>query len=118
MDRHSTGDGIVAALQVLAALREQQVSLSGLLSELVLYPQKMINVPIGKGFAWEDAEPIKAAKVQVEERLKGRGRVLIRASGTEPLLRVMVEGDDLADVMREVDYLAGVVRSTAAESAA
>ena len=110
LDRHTTGDGTVAALQVLAALRASSGNLKTLLGGLVLYPQKLINVPISKGFAWKENVSIAEALVAAETRLQGRGRVLLRASGTEPLLRVMVEGNDAAQVAEEAGYLANVVR--------
>lgn len=110
LDRHTTGDGTVAALQVLAALREVGGSLQELLGGLVLYPQKLINVPIVKGFSWRDDPAILTALRAVEQRMAGRGRVLLRASGTEPLLRVMVEGEDATQVLAAAEELADVVR--------
>ena len=77
----------------------------------MLYPQKLINVPISNGFAWKENVSIAEALVAAETRLQGRGRVLLRASGTEPLLRVMVEGNDAAQVAEEASCLADVVRS-------
>jgi phosphoglucosamine mutase len=113
LDRHTTGDGIIAALQVLAALRESGGSLKALLGDLVLYPQKLINVPVTKGFAWKDHPAIATAQAATEAALAGRGRVLLRASGTEPLLRVMVEGEDAAEVLSATENLAAVVRESA-----
>jgi len=113
LDRHTTGDGTVAALQVLAALREAGGSLQDLLGGLMLYPQKLINVPVAKGFSWRDDPVILAALQVVEQRMAGRGRVLLRASGTEPLLRVMVEGEDAALVLAAAEELADVVRQAA-----
>lgn len=113
LDRHTTGDGTVAALQVLAALREAGGDLKSLLAGLKLYPQKLINVPIVKGFPWKDHPAITAELAAVESRMAGRGRVLLRASGTEPLLRVMVEGEDAKQVLSEAESLAGVVREAA-----
>lgn len=110
LDRHTTGDGTVAALQVLAAMREVGVTLDALLGDLVLYPQKLINVPVSKGFAWRDEPLIQQAVAATEAALAGRGRVLLRASGTEPLLRVMVEGEDVAEVANAAEGLANVVR--------
>lgn len=110
LDRHSTGDGIVAALQVLAALRERGGDLKTLLAPLVLYPQKLINVPVSKGFSWQDHPAIVEARDQAELRLAGRGRILLRPSGTEPLLRVMVEGEVETEVTAVAEALAGVVR--------
>lgn len=113
LDRHTTGDGTVAALQVLAALRESGGDLRALLGELSLYPQKLINVPMSKGFAWRSDVRIAEGLASVERRMDGRGRVLLRASGTEPLLRVMVEGEDAAEVGALAEQLAAVVREAA-----
>jgi phosphoglucosamine mutase len=113
LDRHTTGDGTVAALQVLAALRESDSDLESLLGGLHLYPQKLINVPIVKGFRWQDDPSIQAALAAVEARMSGRGRVLLRASGTEPLLRVMVEGEEAGEVLAAAEDLATVVRDAA-----
>lgn len=113
LDRHTTGDGTIAALQVLAALRESGQNLAQLLGGLKLYPQKLINVPITKGFPWKDEPEIVRAQTEIESRLAGRGRVLLRASGTEPLLRVMVEGEDAEEVLAAAEALAAVVRRVA-----
>ena len=113
LDRHSTGDGVVAGLQVLAALRESGGDMKGLLGGLVLYPQKLINVPITKGFSWKDDPAILAGLAEVESEMAGCGRVLLRASGTEPLLRVMVEGRDQSQVLASAEKLAGIVRQAA-----
>ncbi len=113
LDRHTTGDGIVAALQVLAALRQDGGSLKDLLGGLVLYPQKLINVPVVRGFPWKDHPAITAALAETEAGMAGRGRVLLRASGTEPLLRVMVEGEDADEVLEAAEKLAAVVRESA-----
>lgn len=113
LDRHTTGDGTVAALQVLAALKESGGDLKALLGSLVLYPQKLINVPISKGFPWKDDPRIAKMLAEVEIRMAGRGRVLLRASGTEPLLRVMVEGEDAVEVAAAAEQLAAVVREAA-----
>ncbi|MGE5491839.1 MAG: phosphoglucosamine mutase [Actinomycetota bacterium] len=110
LDRHTTGDGIVAALQVLAALRESGGDLKALLGALTLYPQKLVNVAIVKGFPWKDHPDIVRAQKDVESELAGRGRVLLRASGTEPKLRVMVEGEDAGEVERLAERLADAVR--------
>lgn len=112
LDRHTTGDGIVAALQVLAAMRQSAGGLKTLLGSLVLYPQKLINVPVSRGFSWKDHPAIGAALIDAERRLDGRGRVLLRASGTEPLLRVMVEGEEAAVVVNTAEQLAAVVRES------
>jgi phosphoglucosamine mutase len=113
LDRHTTGDGIVAALQVLAALREAGGDLRALLGGLRLYPQKLINVPVAKGFAWKQDPGLAEAAAKVEARIAGRGRILLRPSGTEPLLRVMVEGEDSDEVAAAAEELAGAVRTAA-----
>ena len=113
LDRHTTGDGIVAALQVLAALRESGGDLAVLLGGLHLYPQKLINVPLARNFPWKDDAAIQNGLTSVEARIAGRGRVLLRASGTEPLLRVMVEGEDPKEVLAAAEELAAVVREAA-----
>lgn len=110
LDRHSTGDGIIAGLQVLAALRESGGTLEKLLGDLQLYPQVLINVPVVRGFAWQDSPTIQAARQEAEVRLAGRGRILLRPSGTEALLRVMVEGEDAALVKAAAEDIAAAVR--------
>lgn len=94
LDCQTTGDGIVSSLQVLAAMRRQNKSLRELTQDLKLLPQVLINKRIEKGFDWQTHEPMQAALKEANDVLVGRGRVLIRPSGTEPLLRVMVEADD------------------------
>jgi len=94
LDRHTTGDGIVSALQVLAALRARGETLAEACADLRLYPQKLINVPLATGFDWQQAAEVQAAIAAAEAALGEDGRVLLRPSGTEPLLRVMTEGPD------------------------
>jgi phosphoglucosamine mutase len=94
LDCHSTGDGVVAALQVLEALRRHQVSLADWVSDLTLYPQVMINVNIAPELDWQNHVGLKSATELAQKELGDRGRVLIRASGTEPKLRLMVEAPD------------------------
>jgi phosphoglucosamine mutase len=113
LDKHSTGDGIIAALQVLAALKRQQGTNAEILGAVRLYPQKLINVKMQKGCPWQENTAIRTAQSAAEARLAGAGRVLLRASGTEPLLRVMVEGLDKAQVEAEAATLAQVVREIA-----
>jgi len=110
LDKHTTGDGIVSALQVLSALRRSGKSLEACCSELKLYPQTLINKKVPAGFDWTQDAGLVAEKEAVERELGDTGRVLIRASGTEPLVRVMVEAKEaeLADSMarRIADKLA------------
>lgn len=106
LDCHTTGDGIIAALQVLAAMRRQAATLPELVQDLRLYPQKLINVPLQPGLDWREHEALQAAYREVQAELAGRGRALIRASGTEPKLRLMVEADDEALAARCAERLA------------
>jgi phosphoglucosamine mutase len=110
LDRHTTGDGIIAALQVLAALRATGETLAAACADLTLYPQKLINVKMPKGFDWAGAAGIKLAVSAAESTLDGNGRVLLRPSGTEPLLRVMVEGRESEVVLGQAEVIAGAVR--------
>jgi len=110
LDRHTTGDGIIAALQVLAALRATNETLAGACADLTLYPQKLINVKLPAGFDWAADAGIKSAVKSAEAKLDGAGRVLLRPSGTEPLLRVMVEGREAALVTGQAEAIAGAVR--------
>lgn len=91
LDKHTTGDGIVSALQVLSALKRSGQTLAQATSEIVLFPQSLVNVKIAPGFDWQKSSAVQAEKDIVESELGDNGRVLIRASGTEPLVRVMVE---------------------------
>jgi len=113
LDRHTTGDATVAALQVLAALQSHGVTLSEWLSDFQRLPQVLINVRVDRARTLSDHPDVVAASLRVQETLKGRGRVLLRASGTEPLLRVMVEGEDLKEVHTLAEQLAEVVRQAA-----
>ncbi len=91
LDKHTTGDGIVSALQVLSALKRGGKTLAECCGELTLYPQTLINLKVAPGFDWTKNVAMVAEKNAVERELGDAGRVLIRASGTEPLIRVMVE---------------------------
>jgi len=114
LDKHSTGDGIVSALQVLEALRASKQSLAQAAQDLVMYPQILINVRvIGKAAELLDRAEVKAASDQAEKALNGKGRVLLRPSGTEPLLRVMVEGEDGVLVKQCAEKIAAVVKAVA-----
>lgn len=108
LDRHTTGDGIVAALQVLTAMIRSGRSLDALVAELKMFPQKMVNVPLAPGLNWKNHKGLQEAQAQVEAMLAGRGRVLIRASGTEPKLRLMVEAEDQALADKGVERLLAV----------
>jgi len=109
LDRTSTGDGVVSALQVLATMMQQNVALHELKQGMTKYPQHMINVPLVRCLDVDKDESIQTAVRQAETCLAGKGRVLLRSSGTEPLIRVMVEGEDEALVHRQAKLLAEVV---------
>jgi phosphoglucosamine mutase len=113
LDKHTTGDGIVSALQVLRALRETGETLDTFTSDLETYPQVMINVPIAKGFKLDASPAVSASVAQAELALNGTGRVVLRASGTEPLIRVMVEGRDADQVRHTAETIAEAVRLAA-----
>ena len=110
LDRHTTGDGIVSALQVLAAMRESRKTLAELTADLVMFPQVLVNVKVPRGFEWEKDRTIAAAQAEAEKALDGKGRVLLRPSGTEPLLRVMVEGEPRQAVEAAANSIAEAVR--------
>jgi phosphoglucosamine mutase len=94
LDKHTTGDGIISALQVLSALRRTNCTLAASTAGMTLWPQTLLNVHIRTGFDWQASTDLMAAKQRAEAELGQHGRVLIRPSGTEPLLRVMVEARD------------------------
>ncbi len=112
LDSHTTGDGIVAALQVLAALKRSGESLEAWVSDLKMYPQKMINVPLKPGMDWANHVALQAARLTVEAHLGDRGRVLIRASGTEPKLRIMVEAEQEELAAQCIDLFSAVDLTT------
>jgi len=114
LDKHSTGDGIIAALQVLAALRGNNETLAEACADLAMYPQRLINLRLPNGFDWRADAGVSAATAAATRDLDGRGRVLLRPSGTEPLLRVMVEGEDNDSVTRWAETIATAVRSAVA----
>ncbi|MBT1538393.1 phosphoglucosamine mutase [Ralstonia solanacearum] len=110
LDKHSTGDGIISALQVLAALRRSGQTLEQVLDGVQLFPQKLINVRVEKGFDWKAHAALQAALKVSEAELNGKGRVLIRPSGTEPVVRVMVEAQDAALATKHAEQLAATIR--------
>jgi phosphoglucosamine mutase len=113
LDKHSTGDGIVSALQVLQTVQRSGRSLSDLLSEVQLYPQTMINVRLAEGSDWKRNAPLAREIETIQAELGRSGRVLIRASGTEPVLRVMVEARDAETSRHLAERLADAARNGA-----
>jgi phosphoglucosamine mutase len=111
LDKHTTGDGIISALQVLSALKRCSKTLARCTEGIALYPQTLINVKVAPGYDWQKSSAVLAEKEMVEAELGQNGRVLIRASGTEPLIRVMVEAKsaDIADMMAQ--RIAGKVKA-------
>jgi len=110
LDCTTTGDGIVSALQVLYAMRYADATLNELKSGMIKFPQKLVNVKVTGEVNLDQSESVKKAVRNAEARLGDRGRVLLRPSGTEPLVRVMVEGEDEYEVTAVVNQLAEVVR--------
>ena len=113
LDKHTTGDGIVSALQVLMAMRETGKTLAELTADLAMYPQVLLNVAVPKGFDFKKHQAIADARARVERSLDGRGRVLLRPSGTEPVLRVMVEGEPRDAIESAAKTIAATVRKAA-----
>lgn len=109
LDKHTTGDGLISALQVLQACVATGQTMSQLLAEVTLFPQVLINVRIAKDQNWKDSPQLAAVTQAVETELGDTGRILIRASGTEPLVRVMVEAKDLAMAKRCAEKLAATL---------
>jgi len=109
LDKHTTGDGIVSALQVLAASRRMGKDLAQMTAELDILAQTMVNVRVSPGFQWKAHEPLVNELSRVQVELNGRGRVLVRPSGTEPVLRIMVEAADPVFARKVADRLAATV---------
>jgi phosphoglucosamine mutase len=112
-DLASTGDGIVSALQVLAAVVHAGEPLAALRSGMQKFPQVLINVPVAGTIALDSNPEISAACRDVEQTLKGRGRLLLRPSGTEPVVRVMVEGQDQAEIQQLAERVADAIKAAA-----
>lgn len=111
-DKHTTGDGIISALQVLHALRDNNQKISELMKEVKLYPQRLINVKINRSFKFSEDSSIRKVIGDAESDLNVKGRVLLRASGTEPVVRVMVEGESDHKVNLWANRIADAVQKT------
>ncbi len=111
LDKTTSGDGIVSALQVLSAMMQNGVSLHDLKHGMQKFPQTLINVPLKAGSKPMESDAVKQAVLAVEQELGNTGRVLLRPSGTEPLIRVMVEGREAAQVKRCAEQIAAAVKA-------
>jgi phosphoglucosamine mutase len=117
LDHHTTGDAIISALQVLAALVANGETLREFTADLKLLPQVLVNVKLAHKVDL-DTQGVREAVARAEGELAGRGRVLLRPSGTEPVMRVMVEGEDRAHVQRIAEAIAAAVRAAAERAVA
>ncbi len=112
LDKHTTGDGIISALQVLQAVQRSGKSVGALLEGIKLFPQTMINVRLKLGQDWQSNPKLAPAQAEVEQILGKTGRILIRASGTEPVVRVMVEAQDAEKARSCAQRLADVIQAS------
>ena len=110
-DLTTTGDGIIAALQVVAAMARSGESLLALKSAMHKLPQTLINVTVPEGFVLEQSDAVQQESQRVQALLEGRGRLVLRPSGTEPLIRIMIEGADAAENQRLAEGIADVIRT-------
>ncbi|HEY3783988.1 MAG TPA: phosphoglucosamine mutase [Steroidobacteraceae bacterium] len=113
LDKTTTGDGLVSALQVLSVMKQSGRSLAELASGMDKLPQVLLNVKVAQRFDPSGVPAVQAAVARIEQRMAGQGRVVLRASGTEPVIRVMVEGKDEATTRAAASELAEVVRAAA-----
>jgi phosphoglucosamine mutase len=111
LDHTTTGDGLITALAILGVMRARNQPLSTLARVMQKFPQVLINIPVREKRDLDEIESVRTAVQRVEQALGGRGRVYIRYSGTEALARVMVEGQDLAQVERHANDIADAVRA-------
>ncbi len=117
LDKTTTGDGLIAGLQVLAAMKRSGKRLAELAAGMKRFPQKLLNVGVSQRFDANSDPAVRAAVAEVEKALAGRGRVVLRASGTEPVIRVMVEGENAESVGAHAAALAEAVRRAAPAAA-
>jgi phosphoglucosamine mutase len=113
LDKTTTGDGLVSALQVLAAIKQTGAGLAELAAPMPKYPQVLLNVEVERRFDPMTDAAVRTIATEVERRFNGRGRIVLRASGTEPLIRVMVEGYDAALVKNGAREIAQAVEAAA-----
>jgi phosphoglucosamine mutase len=113
LDKTTTGDGLVSALQVLAVMKQTGRTLAELASGMRKFPQVLLNVRVGTRFDPTAVPQIQQAVARLEQRMNGEGRVVLRASGTELVIRVMVEGRDESETLAAAAELADIVRAAA-----
>lgn len=113
-DKHTTGDGIISALQILYALRDTGMTLEDFMRDITFFPQRLINIKVPKNFDFRRNKVIQACNEQAERALGSDGRILLRASGTEPLIRVMVEGRVPQHINHWAEEIAETIRQQAA----
>jgi phosphoglucosamine mutase len=118
LDHNTTGDGMLSALQVLAILQKSDKPLSELASVMTALPQVLVNVRVRERRAIKELPEVEALISAVEKRLGDTGRVLIRYSGTEPLMRIMLEGQDQAEITGMANEIASLVEGTIGEGTA
>jgi phosphoglucosamine mutase len=115
LDVTTTGDGIISALQVLQAMQEEQKSLRELKDQMTKFPQVLINLPVAQNEVLLEDQEVKQALSKGESKLKGKGRILLRASGTEPVVRLMVEGEDDLKIHQIASQIAGIIERHATD---
>jgi phosphoglucosamine mutase len=113
LDKTTTGDGLISALQVLAVIKQTGAGLAELAASMPKYPQVLLNVEVQRRFDPMTDAAVRTIATEVERRFNGRGRIVLRASGTEPLIRVMVEGYDAALVKKGAREIAQAVEAAA-----
>ena len=109
LDHNTTGDGLLTALHLAFVMAEKGQTLAELAADFIRYPQVLVNCRAAKREGWEQNQRIQQAMQEVQAKLEGRGRLLVRPSGTEPLIRVMVEGEDEAEIKALAENLAAII---------
>jgi len=110
LDNNTTGDGLVSALQVLSIMKQTGRTLSALASCMKTYPQVLVNVKVKERRDLSTIPEIATRAAEIEKQLAGAGRLVLRYSGTEPKVRIMLEGENQKDIQSIADNLAGIIR--------